>query len=343
MKSILFALPLALCAQNCHIQLNLAYPLQLEATGPYQVIYDGGEVRIESRFAKRELVQEKNFGLVWGDEVHAARTFTLIPLKDSRLLINGSQYPGTLTFTLGRPVDNEVSLEWPLQSMMQKSELNAYSQETLKALAITLRTDLASEEKPLDSKELGYEGSSLLFQYPKITASIVETKDHVMRFNGGVFPTTYCKDAAGKLANFSQIFRTADHTPDGNLQTKTATQTWKKSLSKSELTAKLNLEGFKKIGFYKEAATQKIYAVKVEDERGPRVILIDRFIKLLGLKSNTFDLKFDPQGFHFEGSGDGLGVGLCLKTAEMLSKSGHTHEAILKNCFQNVEIGVLEK
>jgi SpoIID/LytB domain protein len=194
----------------------------------------------------------------------------------------------------------------------------------------------------MQASDFGYVGQALLFQHPKITQAIIDTKDLVLMHNGQVFPTTFSVDAGGYNAQFDSIFRKKTDAPIGTKLPSDHSIKWAKTFSKQALCEILNISDVKNLAFYKDQLSQKNYAVKVTDTKGSKVILIDRFIEICDLKSNDFDLKLEKDKFVFEGKGDGLGVGLCLKTAEVLAKQGQDFKAILQACYPETEINVLK-
>lgn len=341
MKSLLIFLPFSIFAQNCLLELDLKAPLTLECTGKYKIVHNSDF--LESRFPKKATLSVTNYGLSWGDEINPYNTFTLTPLAESRVLLNGHQYPGSFEFSCYHNVINHVDVNLVVQALMEHQELAHYSLDTLKALAVTLRTDLCFESKTLNAQALGYSGSSLLYQYPKVVQAVHETHNQVMTLDEALFPTSYCEDAAGTNASFSHIFRQQTPTPKGQTLPKTTTTTWTKVLTKQELCDQLKIKQLKHLFFYKDKNSSKLYAVKIEDENGSRAVLIQRFMELLDLKSNQFELTSTPTTFTFSGQGSGLGVGLCLKTAEALAEKGADYKKILETCYPSIKMVLLDK
>jgi stage II sporulation protein D len=114
-------------------------------------------------------------------------------------------------------------------------------------------------------------------------------------------------------------------------------------LTKQELCDQLKIKQLKHLFFYKDKNSSKLYAVKIEDENGSRAVLIQRFMELLDLKSNQFELTSTPTTFTFSGQGSGLGVGLCLKTAEALAEKGADYKKILETCYPSIKMALLDK
>jgi len=336
-------LPLFLGAQDVSIKLNENIPLTLEVTGRYKISYNQESAQTESRFAKKACVYEKNYQLIWGDETTASDEFVIEPLNGSRLLINGKQYSGSVRFEYGADVIQITDVDHLIQNVLQKPEFNHLSIETLKALSVVLRTDFSSEKEIFEASEFMYEGDALLYQFPKITSAIIETKDLVLKHQGEVFPTTYCADSAGTVASFDQIFRKKTLGPQGAKLPLSTIKIWAKDYMKKDLCHALNVTDLKNLSVYTDPESSKNYAVKITDSKGSKVMLIDRFMEVCDLKSNDFTLKTVGDKFVFEGKGEGLGVGLCLKTSELLSKEGKNFEAILRTCYPDTEISVLKK
>ena len=343
MKALLLLAPLYLIAHDCQIELDYSLPIHLECTGKHRLIYNEGQAKTDCRFSKKAELKEKNFGIVWGSESYPYQELTLIPLNESRVLINGAEYAGRFHCAYGKKIINDVNVDILLHNLMQKSDLNSYSTETLKALAIVLRTDLCYESKIFEAKEFGYEGTALLYQYPKITEAIVETKDLVMKLDNNLFPTTYCHDSAGTTASFSTLFKSHLTTPQGATLPEIPVHKWSKNFTKQDFAERLKVTNLKNLGFYKDKQSQKIYAVKVEDALGQRVLLVERFMQMLDLESNHFELSSNATSFSIVGKGSGLGVGLCLKTAETLSQKGQKAADILTACYPHIKIAVLDK
>lgn len=343
MKIIYFLLPFSLWAQNCTIELNATYPLTLECSGKYRLIFNDSSSTFEAKRSKKAIVQEKNFGLIWGDEINPYQDFTIVPIADARLLLNGSQYPGTLHFAYGKKITNHVDVDVIVHVMMQQKDLLPLSPETLKALAIALRTDLYFDPRAIPQDELHYQGSAILYQYPQIYEAIKQTSQQVMTYKNKPFPTTYCLDAGGHNATFSAIFRDDIATPKGVTLPHSPSVKWQKTFHKEDLEAKLKCQGLKNLSFYQDKDSLKIYAVKLEDQKQTKAILIEPFMSLLDLPSNDFSLQAKEGSFNFTGQGLGLGVGLCLKTAQRLAEQGLDAKAILKQCYPDIEFNLVNK
>lgn len=342
MRFLLACFPLIACAHTCLVELPHELPVVLECTGKHRIQSNDSSGFSESRFAKKAPLEATELGLSWGDDSSLCDNFSLEAPKSTRILINGSQYSGRLDFRYGKKIINHVDIDLLVQNMLEKKAFQNFHLETLKALAITLRTDLASDQRILKASELSYEGSSLLYQYPKIAQAIVDTRHRVMTLDGQTFTTTYTLDSAGSNASFKDIFRQNAPSPKGTKLPASETKTWKKQFSKDQICQNLSINTLKNLSFYKDKASGKIYAVKIADEKGPRVLLIERFMELLGLESNDFDLNIHKTSFNFVGKGQGLGVGLCLKTAEKLAQSGASYQDILKACYPDINFGLLE-
>lgn len=337
MKTFYFLIPFCVFAQNCTIELQETFPLLLECTGKYRLIYNDSSSKFEAKLSKKAKVEEKNFGLIWGDEINPYQDFTIVPIGDTRLLINGIQYPGSVHFAYGKKITNQVDVDIIVQVMMQQKELLSYNKETLKALAIALRTDLCFDPRAIPQEEMQYHGSAVLYQYPQIFEAIKETSGEVMTYDSKLFPTTYCKDSGGTTATFGDIFRQDVTTPQGvQYAIGSQSKTWQKTFKKDEIEQKLKCSGLKNLAFYKDKNTSKVYAIKVDDQKGSRVLLIERFMELLELASNYFSLQTKDGNFQFSGKGEGLGVGLCLKTADHLAKNGHDAKSILRQLYPHV-------
>lgn len=343
MKALILALPLALSAIDCKIELDVKCPLELECTGRHKIIYNHGEAKTESRFSKKATLEEKQYGLIWGDEINPLDHFTLIPHQGSRLLINGIEYKGAFEFSYSKKVINKVDVDLVVQSILEKGDFSHLNLEALKALACAIRTDICFEDKLFEASELDWDGPSMLFQYPKIAQAVVETKDIVMTLDERVFPTTFCKDSAGYVAGFNDIFRQNMPTPAGKTLPSSTSLEWKKQISKKEFSEKLKMNQLKNLSFYTDKKSSKVYAVKLEDSTGSKVLLVERFMQLVGLNSNDFKLESSKDHFIFTGKGEGLGVGLCLKTAQEMAEKGANFKDILSAHYPDIKITVFDK
>lgn len=341
-QSILFFIPFLIQANQVSLELDETYPVMLELTGRYKITYNLQNTQVESRFSKKGMIFEKNYQLIWGDETTASDRFTIEPLEETRLLINGKQYSGSICCEYGKPLINLTSVDDLIHTVLQKKAFNSYDIETLKALAVTLRTDFLSEKAILSASDFDFEGQALLFQHPKITQAIIETKDLVLMHQGQIFPTTFSIDAGGNNAQFDAIFRKKTEAPQGTTLPFASSCSWTKVLSKHALCEILHLENLKNLAFYKDHNSSKNYAVKVTDTKGSKVLLIDHFMDMCDLKSNDFNLRVEKDNFIFDGKGEGLGVGLCLKTAQKLAKEGKDFKSILQVCYPETEIHLLK-
>lgn len=328
----------------------------LDVTGSYRIYNPINHALIsEGRSSKACVLELTPNGLVWDEAYPQVFQVRIVPVdRHSSLVINGVQYKGCLeVYEVGGTlaIVNEIDVETYLKSTLKIKETDLHP-EVLRALAITLRTDLyhdiESNKKSswhAHARESGYAGYALSFQNLALEKALDDTRHVIMVLDGQPFATAWSYDSAGKTASYTSIFRKNSNSPDGivfpaALKDK-AKRKWMFSLSRSELTQLLKIADISNIDLFLDKGTEKVYGVKVSYANTFKTLDFFSFQQLMGknrLKSNDFKVKEEKGHFIFEGFGEGPGVGLCLYSAEMLAKKGKTAPEILGVFFPKAKL-----
>lgn len=333
----------------------------LEAKGRYFVYNPQNNFLIASGiYSKKQPILSQEAGLKWGELFPGISQIRLVP-GDSQttILVNGIEYKGCVEIydIKGKlHIINEIDIENYLRSMLALQTFSEINEEVMDAIAIIARTKayyLANKDPLLHwhviSSEIGYQGSALACQNPRIPACISRTRNMILTYQSVPFEASWTEDSAGKTASFSSIFRKNITTPSGVDSPIASAQrenhTWSFVISKQQLARLLDVKSIQALDLYQDTDSRKIYAIRYKD--GNELKQMDFFTlqKKLGakLKSNDFTIEADEKMIRFIGYGKGHGVGLCLFSAICMAKNAKKTPEILSHFFPNTKLEYVEK
>lgn len=335
---------------------KLSPDVLLEVKGRYQIYHPHSNLLIESGIlGKRSKIKMSNEGLKWGELFPGTFELRIVPGdSQSSILVNGIQYKGCVEIygMAGKiSVINEVDIENYLKAYLSH-ECASLPEELLDVAAVVARTNfyyLANKNKDaawhLDAQKVHYSGNELVSKNKYVENAVEKTKHMIMVYQNQPFPATWTKDCAGKTASYSSIFRKGGQTPPGVEALPSGfhrmKNTWTFSVSKEKMGHIANLDNIAKIDLFNADHTGKVYAVRFsngEDTANLDFFSLQRALGKELLKSNDFTIQASENEFTFTGFGEGLGVGLCLSSAEILLKRKENPRKIVKTFFPGVQL-----
>lgn len=306
--------------------------------------------------SRRHPVTVEEYGLRWGEKFPGSYRLRFVPGdSNSTILVNGIEYKGCVELHAieGKLFAiNEVDVETYLKSTLTAQFPEPRSEEVMNAIAITARTNvyyLLSKNKSsvwhIDGQETHFAGAALLSTKPHVDHAVEITRHAIMTMNGSPFPATWSEDSAGKTVDFATMLRKPVIAPSGVDAPIAARERknhmWSFTTSKENLAKMANLPHIQAIDLYLIPQTTKVYGAKLKSSGSSNDIDFLTLQKVLGsqrLRSNDFTVTSKGDNLIFTGYGDGLSVGLCLFSAEVLAKKGEKASDILATFFPNTQL-----
>lgn len=298
--------------------------------------------------SKRQLLTLSEQGLSWGDLYQGVFHLQLEPLDaKSCFLVNGIEYKGNISiYGIDDKlfVVNELDVETYLKSSLPLDIDTNLRLEVLEAVSVAMRTyayyqiqRMHDKKWHFDAENPPFMGSILLKQKNAVLQAIDTTAHELLTYQDVPFATFFTEDCAGKTASFAQIFNQEIPSPPSieiprDFQSNPFT--WRLIVEKSKIQKALALLDIDTIDCSLDALSGKVATLRLVDKT-PVAKNIDFLAlqALLGkdkLLSNDFVCTMNDTTIIFEGKGKGLGVGLCLKTAQILADHKKTYKEILQ-------------
>ncbi|MES2121759.1 MAG: SpoIID/LytB domain-containing protein [Chlamydiota bacterium] len=329
----------------------------LEAKGRYNVYDPYTHMLISSNSrSTRNWIAFDESGLKWGELFPGIYQIRVVPANaESTLLVDGIEYRGCLEIYSVRGklnVVNQIDIERYLKSTMTAQFPNEMDEEVMEAIAIVSRTNayhMVSRKLDapwhVEAQESGYLGHALTLQNIHVDRAINNTRHMVMTYQGAPFASTWTKDSAGKTADYATIFRKDTRTPKGVSAPFAARERekhqWSFEVEKTELASLLGVAKVSTLDLYQDGESQKVYGARVNDGGQFHQFDFGKLQKALGsvkLKSNDFQVSVVGDRVQFKGFGEGLGVGLCLLSANAMADKGDKAAKILSAFFPDTKL-----
>lgn len=325
----------------------------IESKGRFVVVNPQNQKTLSSgNKGKRYYLHAQDDGLRWGEGFPGIYQIKLKGVSDlDTFLVDGIEYNGALEiFDIDHKVNiiNQISVENYLKyAMTELFDGQHMDQKVLKALAIIFRTQLyhlllkgQNAYWQVDAEKTGYVGYSHSKLDPLVEEAISSTKSVILTYHYRPFSAEWTKHSAGSTAAYPAIFRKNVLSPSGveaPFARKDRQKTrWSFAIPKQQFAQLVKTNRVSGIDTFVDHTSNRVYGVRIHD--GNHKVDFDFFAlqQLLGsraLMSNEFTAVLDKDQVKFEGYGDGAGVGLCLYSAQEMSKRGDTVEQILLEFF----------
>jgi len=341
----------------------------IESRGHYRV-YDtlSQEPLTFANKGKRLWVEARDEGLRLGDTLLNIKQVVFIPQdKKSTLLIDGIQYGGAVAIYSNNGkifCVNEVNLEEYVASVLSNKLDHKAEREALHALAIIERTRAAYLAHTGEGKnwhavaeDVGYTGYGSTKKKIGIEEAALATRSFILQSgkqNAPLFgfDAPWCMHSAGALAPLSSVARKVGF--DSSIYTTSAfakkdakAAKWSYELDRSTLAKALKVDAIKEVEVICEPKSSKVRALKIrDDENGMHEVDFTTLQHLFGhefVQSNTFQVMgMTKKGVLLEGTGRGIGSGLCLYSAEQMSLLGQDALEILSTFFPQTKVEKLD-
>lgn len=329
----------------------------LEVKGPYYIFnpHDGSRVA-SGLLGKRFIIHELESGLKWGEEFAGIHQIYIKPRsEDTAIFIDGIQYSGGVAIygVSGMiHIVNDIDIESYVKSLLTSQFPSPLESEVMSSLAILARTDayyhaLKNEESfwHIAAADVGYTGSALIVPNSSVERSVNKTRHLILVHPEGdrnmPFPTAWTEHSAGKTASYESIFRKESIAPERGVDAPHAAlhrkeTKWSYQISKKALAQHLGIPQVKSIEIFLDKASNKVYALRVQDNSETHDIDFFTLQNQLGknhIQSSDFTVAIKDDAILFSGHGKGHGVGLCLYSASALAENGESAVKILSKFF----------
>lgn len=229
-------------------------------------------------------------------------------------------------------------------------ELYEYEKETLKALAVLIRSKIARNIRNLEENKDGLNFDKDKFDEldvklkEKLKMAIEETEGIIAKYNNRIVDLYYTQNCSGATANSEDVLGYNI----GYLR-RVYCDFCKAKKDEVEVEVKRIMELFNLSSTsYKEKVEGLIEEVE-RDEMGriKKLKFMNKnlsgkdFVEGLNLKSNR--LYFLQKSIGVKEIGEGLGLGVCLDGANAMAKMGKNYEDILKYYYTGIELFKLDK
>lgn len=330
----------------------------IDVQGSYKVYNpENNKVLSSGSKGKRYYLQTTETGLKWGEGYPGIYQIRITPTSpESSILINGIQFKGSIeAYNINSKIQivNVLNVEDLLLSVLSEQFFaEKFQNATFDALTIVARTNfyhmIAKNANPfwdLLASEINYKGYAGRGVSPAVERAVLATKNLILTFNEQPFATTWTENCAGQTASFQSIFRKKLSGPEGvsvsYAQKERLQNRWKCTLTKTELANALSLDGISSIELYCDPSTKKVYALRISSHAKFIEIPFIDFQKAIGLNriiSNDFTTHLVKDHILFDGYGKGLGVGLCIFSADHMAKFGNSAPQILSDFYPGAHL-----
>ena len=329
----------------------------LEVKGPFMVYNPHNGKKLSTGWrSKRYYIAPHKDGMKWGESYPGIFQIKVVPTSsETTVLIGGIQYRGAVelyTIDDKLTIINEVDVESYLKSILSPRFATEHPSAVMDSIAIIARTDayytaLVNHDSfwHVDARDVGYNGYGLTAINPSVERAIESTRYLVMTYQEQPFAATWNKNCAGKTASFQSIFRKNTTAPSGVSATFAAQDReesrWALDIPTSEIATIACTNRVTGLDLFVDSSSNKVYAVKVKDGSRSKDIDFVTLQQALGedrLFSNDFTVELKGQMLHFEGYGEGNGVGLCIYSATQMADKGDLAPNILSEFYPQTHL-----
>ncbi len=330
----------------------------LEVKGTYSIDnpYDGTKIS-SGLMGKRYIVRPTSDGIRWNESFPGYHQIRISPKsKDTSILLNGIQYNGSIIVYKTEnnlQIVNEISIEDYIKSVLSQQFPYPLEQEVMSSVAIAARTTayfITQKNKDsywhIKASDIGYQGSTVVIPNSPISQAVDATRHLILvqsaKESNEPFIADWTEHSAGKTASYKTIYRKNYTSPEGVSVPHAALDRkdskWSYSVEKYELSQLLSIKNIQAIDLYVDKESNKIYALKVKNDKENKDFDFINFQKLLGkdnLLSNDFNVELKNDKIVFTGHGKGAGVGICLHSASSMAQNGAIAVKILSSFYPN--------
>jgi SpoIID/LytB domain protein len=330
----------------------------LETNGNYKLVdLKDNSIIARASGKTRHYLSSYEKGIKWGKEFNRIFQCKIIAKDDqATFLLDGIQYKGSLEiYLIGNKLYliNEIGIEeYIVSSLSKEFALKNYFPATYESLAIIARTKIYHKLMHSKNKFFTFKANSsefLGYSYNLVNSPIQRaaeaTKDLMLTYKNKPFCAFWTEHSAGQTANYSTILRKKTPSPEGVFvaysQKEKLASRYRFTISKQDFCKYLGILNFKSINLFCDKISNKIYAVQIRTSKKTIELPFLTFQKLIGkneLKSNCFEVKSKNDSLIFEGYGEGLGLGLCIFSANEMASRSENSPRILKYFYPQTSL-----
>lgn len=334
---------------------KLSDKVRLDVEGPFQLTpIECDEPLLSAPKGRRGPLTTTEKGLKWREIFSDVFEMRLIPTHEKTIWsVGGQPFKGCLEiYSIGGTLNlvNEVDIENYLTCHLASKSLQDLKPSAMQALAIVARTHLhyIAERGAYANWQvtLGKTGYPHPQKNPTIAEAVKNTRGQILTYKGKTFPTSWSANSAGETISYTAMLGKAkNETPLGARhlpsQVIRERKTWSLSVRPERLLDIVDLPDFSQIELFHAEGTSKVYGLRFSGEEGDKEIDFFRFQKALGahlVRSNDFTVSLKGDRIIFSGYGEGIGVGLCLASADAMAAHGQEASKILARHYPEAKL-----
>ncbi len=240
-----------------------------------------------------------------------------------------------------------VDLEHYLYSVLGAEMSATFPSEALKAQAVAARTYALyrsqSARKKLfdvDNTEASQVYKGLSTEANTTQAAVKATSGQVMTYKGKLILAAFHSASGGHTENVEDIWSNAlpylRGVPDDDLGT--PGYEWTKTFSLAQLSESLNIPNITAITPERTTQFGSVLSLKATGDN-EQTLTREGIRSKLKLRSLRFTITSTPEGFIFNGRGNGHAIGLSQWGAYNMAQKGVKYSSILAHYYQGVNLG----
>ncbi|OCQ94680.1 sporulation protein [Oscillatoriales cyanobacterium USR001] len=306
-----------------------------------------GKVAMARWMAGQIWIEPMGNGYVWiGDRWYRGRTL-LVPQKNGLTAINYVELEHYLYSVLGA----EMNGNWPQEALKAQAV-------AARSYALNKRSESQTELYDLENTQLSQVYKGLETESSGTYNAVDTTAGQVLTYGGQIILAVFHSSSGGHTENVEDIWSQSlpylRGVPD--FDQGAPVYQWTKTFSRSELSAKISGVGnILSIKPHRTTAFGSIITMKVEGDRGSKIVSGAALREALGLKSTRFTVTPQygnlataenpgqpPTAFQVKGKGFGHGVGMSQWGAYNLAKQGYNYQQILLHYYQGAALAKIQ-
>jgi len=258
------------------------------------------------------------------------------------------QYPLEVTATKGvLMIVNEIPFEEYVAAVLAGESLSFRSEESLKAMAVTVRT-YASHFLNRHQNEAFNFCDTTHCQDFRITAitdrlrkAANDTRGQLITYGGQPISAYYHEDCGGITEAQSPYLQQLND----KFCVSRGRKRWKAELTMADIQSALGINNPSAIEIIDRSNSGRAQRLRVTGTE-TRVMTAESFRLAIGrklgwdrIRRDLYELRHSGNRFIFEGYGAGHGIGLCQDGAAVMGEQGFTYQQILAYYYPNTHIG----
>ncbi len=272
------------------------------------------------------------------------------PQNGGYIWINDRWYRGSVKVVV---VDKQlvaidlVNIEHYLYSVLGAEMSATFPAEALKAQAVAARTYALYRSQfarkklfDVDNTEASQVYKGLSTEANTTQAAVKATSGQVMTYQGKLILAAFHSASGGHTENVEDIWSDSlpylRGVPDDDLGT--PGYEWSKTFSLAQLSESLNVPNIKSIAPDRTTQFGSVLSLKASGDN-EQILTGNKIRTTLKLRSLRFTVTPTPEGFIFNGLGNGHAIGLSQWGAYNMAQKGVKYSSILAHYYQGVNLG----